>query len=144
MTGVDPASLGKAVAQRLAEVRAAMDRYSAFAFSPDDEPPPPSLGPEDAEAAARELLLRGLRTLADPLNYAFARRLSEGDAGLGELAELSGLPRLSVWERLNDLVQAGLAARSLAGDRAAITAAGRTLVDLVEEAARSAAEEHRP
>jgi hypothetical protein len=36
---------------------------------------------------------------------------------------------------VNDLVHAGLVARSLEGDRAGLTAAGQFLVELVEEAA---------
>lgn len=144
MRDVDPGLLGKSVAQRLAEIRAAVDRYGAFAFSPGDEPRPAALRPGEEEVVARELLLRALRTLADPVNFSIARRLVQGDAGLEELGRISALPRLAVWERVNDLVQAGLATRSLEGDRAAVTAAGRALVELVDDAARAAAEEHRP
>jgi DNA-binding IclR family transcriptional regulator len=67
-------------------------------------------------------------------------RLLEADTDLDALATLLGLPRLAVWERVNDLVQAGLVARSLEADQAGLTAAGEALVELVESIARAAAE----
>ncbi len=141
---MDPAALGKALAGRLGEVRAALERHAAFVFAPGEEPPGPALGPGEAEAAAREFVLRALRTAADPVNDRLLRRLAEGQATLAELAALVGLPRLAVWERVNDLVQAGLAVRSLEGDRTGLSPAGQALATLVEEAARAAAGGERP
>jgi DNA-binding MarR family transcriptional regulator len=89
---------------------------------------------------ARELVLRALRMMGDPLQYRALLRLRESDADLGALAALLDLPRLAVWERVNDLVQAGLVARSHEADQAGLSAVGQALVELVETMARGASE----
>jgi DNA-binding HxlR family transcriptional regulator len=132
-------TLGRALAPRLAEIAAALDRYSEFAFVPDAPAPSPAFAPGEELGAARELVLRALRTASDPLNDRILRRLEQGDASLHDLATLVSLPRLALWERLNDLVQAGLVARSLEGDRAGLTEAGRVLADLVGQASAATA-----
>ena len=138
----DASVVGKALGARLREIEAAVDRYAAFTFHPGEASPPPALQDGEAGEAARELVLRALRTAGDPLNFRLLARLAEGDASLAELAEAAGVPRLVLWERLGDLVQGGLAARSLEGDRAGLTPAGRAVVELVTDAARAAADEH--
>lgn len=137
---VEPQVLGEALAARIADIEAALERYGAFAFEPGGGAPAPALAPGERAAAARELMLRALRTAADPVGFAMLRRLAEGDATLDELVGLVSLPRLSVWERVNDLVQAGLAGRSLEQDRAGLTPLGRVLVGLVETAVGAAGE----
>lgn len=132
-------ALGRALAHRLAEIALAIDRYGAFAFTPGDPELPPALDPGDEREAARELVLRALRAASDPLNDRVLRRLAEGDATLRELAALVSLPRLALWERLSDLVQTGLVARSLESDRAGLTEAGQALVELVGQASEAAA-----
>lgn len=136
----DAALLGRALAPRLAEIAAALDRYAAFAFSPGGGEAPPALEPGEGAEAGRELVLRALRAASDPLNDRILRRLGEGDAALLLLAEVVALPRLAVWERVNDLVQTGLVARSLEGDRAGLTEAGATLLELVGQASAAAAD----
>lgn len=138
----DASVVGKALGARLREIEAAVDRYGAFAFRPGDAAPPPALRDGEAGEAARELVLRALRTAGDPLNFRLLAWLSEGDASLEELAGTAGVARLVLWERLSDLVQGGLAVRSLEGDRAGLTPAGLAVVELVTEAARAAADEH--
>jgi hypothetical protein len=56
------------------------------------------------------------------------------------LGELTGLPRVAVWERLNELLAAGLVGRSLEADSAGLTPAGAAVVALCEDAARAASE----
>jgi hypothetical protein len=85
-------------------------------------------------------VLRALRVVADPLSWALLARLRTGDATASALAEVVGEPRVAVWERVNDLVQTGLASRALDGDVVGLTASGEGLVDLVEELAHGAAE----
>lgn len=136
----DAALLGRALAPRLAEIAAALDRYAAFAFSPGGGGAPSALEPGEGGEAGRELVLRALRAASDPLNDRILRRLAEGDATLPGLTELVALPRLAVWERVNDLVQVGLVGRSLEGDRAGLTEAGAALVELVGQAAAAAAD----
>jgi biotin operon repressor len=135
----DAGALGRALAGRLDDIAAALDRYTNFAFLPDTEAARTAFAADEKREAAHELVLRALRAAADPLNDRILRRLDDGDAPLGELAELLELPRLAVWERMSDLVQTGLAVRSLETDRAALTPAGRALVELVEEATNATA-----
>jgi hypothetical protein len=139
--GVDPAVLGRALAARRADIAAAAARYDAFAFT---EGPPPGPGDDaagDTELVARDLALAALRAAGDPVSYALLRRMAGGDTALGELAAVTGLPRLAVWERLNGLVAAGLAGRRHEDDSAGLTPAGAALVELVEGAVAAASDE---
>lgn len=128
---VDPAVFGKALAARIADIAAAVDRYDAYAFS---ERPAPGLTGDagDPGLVARDLALAALRAAGDPLSYAMLRRMAGGDASLAELGAATGLPRLAVWERVNGLVAVGLAGRRHEDDCAGLTPAGRLLVELVE------------
>ena len=130
--GVDPAVIGKVLADRLAHIAAAADRYDAFAYS--EQPVSTEAGESDPAAAARDLALAALRAAGDPLAYAMLRRLAEGDSALADLGAVTGLPRLAVWERVNALVAVGLAGRRHEDDTAGLTPAGRALVELVEGA----------
>jgi hypothetical protein len=136
----DPAILGKALGARLAEIRAAMDRYDAFAFRPGEEPRGDGSPAGADDTAARDFVLTALRVASDPLSYALLRRMAAGDTTLADLGATAGLPRLAVWERLSTLVAAGLARRSLEADSAGLTPAGAILVALVEEATAAATE----
>ena len=144
MTGAGRTSsaLADGLAARLGELEAALERYSSFVFEPGGHAP---LRSEEsgAHVTARELVHRALRTVSDPLSYRLLEALVAGDASLDELATLIGVPRLAAWERVNDLVQAGLAARSLRGDGAGATAAGRELYEWVEELALAVVERSR-
>ena len=138
--GVDPAVLGKALATRMADIAAAIDRYDGFAFSEAAGAARES-GPDDQAGLARDLALAALRAAGDPLSYAMLQRMAGGDTPLGELGRATGLPRLAVWERVNGLVAAGLVGRRHEDDSAGLTPAGSTLVELVEGAAAAAAGE---
>ena len=136
----DATLVGKALGVRLDEIEATIERLRSFAFEPDTT----SSSSEDDEGAVldttRELVLRALRVMSDPLGYRLLRRLLDGDADLEELGKLLELPHAAVWERVNDLVQAGLVGHSLEADQAGLTAAGQALVGLVEVIAHAAAE----
>ena len=83
--------------------------------------------------AAIELTLRGLRTIADPTNFIILKALATAEThSLSRLIETTALDRLILSERLNDLVQVGLALRLIDTDHAQITAAGVNAVHLVE------------
>ena len=135
---VDPAVLGKALAERLADIASAAARYDAFAFSDRPVPDAGDDGPADSAITVRDLALAALRAAGDPLSYAMLRRMATGDAPLADLVAGTGLPRLAVWERLNGLVAAGLAGRRHEDDRGGLTAAGLVLVELVEGAVAAA------
>ena len=142
--GADPSLLGKALGPRLRDLQAAIERFGAYSFAPGEPAPPAALGTGEVGPAAREVVLRALRVAGDPAAYAWLARLAGGDGTLEELAGSAGVSRLVAWERVNDLVQVGLVARALDGDRVGLTGAGRILVDLVEEAAEAAAAELEP
>jgi hypothetical protein len=128
---VDPAVLGKALAGRMADIAAAIDRYDAYAYS--ERPAPGSAADAgDPDVVVRDLALAALRAAGDPLSYAMLRRMAGGDASLVELGAAAGLPRLAVWERVNGLVAVGLVGRRHEDDSAGLTQAGRILVELVE------------
>lgn len=127
----DLEALASAFRKRLADVRAAADKLRAFSFEPGE--PMPETGPDDDADALRDLVLRALARASDPVNYALIRHLYRGDSGTKELAEAASLPATAVKERVSDLVQVGLVARSQRGDGAGLTLGGRVLVELIEE-----------
>ena len=88
----------------------------------------------ELDTAASELALRGLRTAADTTNYSILRNLAAADsASLGQLMQSTGLGRLVLSERLNDLVQVGLATRLIDTDHAQITSAGAGVVNMIDD-----------
>jgi hypothetical protein len=135
---VDPALLGKALATRLADIAAAIDRYDAYAFSERPAPGAAAGEADDPELVARDLALAALRAASDPLSYAMLRRMAGGEASLAELGAATGLPRLAVWERVNGLVAVGLVGRGHEDDSAGLTPAGRVIVELVEASVAAA------
>lgn len=98
------------------------------------------LGGPERDRLAEEFVLRLFRVGTDPVNYALVRRLAhESSVSLPELARGVGLPPLAVAERVADLVQVNLAARSLVGDQVQATAATVALAELVESVRRELA-----
>lgn len=88
---------------------------------------------DELPEAATELALRALRTVAGPDNFVLLRALATRDScSIGQLMEITGSGRLALSEQLNDLVQVGLAARLIDTDHAQITAAGASMVRLIE------------
>jgi hypothetical protein len=122
-----------ALGARLADVEVAVDRYGSFAHGPGSAIPPPALAAGEVAAGARDLVLRALAMVADPIDHRILLRLAAGDTSLVELAALVDLPRIAVWERVNDLVQVGLVGHALEADRAGLSPAGTGLVALVDE-----------
>ncbi len=85
---------------------------------------------------AREMLLRALKLVADPVNLDLLSRLDPLDAvELPALLESTELDRVALSERLNDLVQTGLASRELVGDQVRSTPLATGLVEWVESIA---------
>ncbi len=99
---------------------------------------------EELPEAATEVTLRALRTVANPTHLALLKELTAGGScAVSHLIEITGLGRLVVSEQLNDLVQVGLAIRLIDTDHAQITAAGASLVQLVETLIAGVAEQYR-
>ena len=132
--------IGEGLATRLRELVAAMRRYDAFVGQPGQDPPPTvALCDGDEHAAATVLVLRALRTCADPVNWRLLERLTAGEAPMSELAVLLGCPGVAAWEQVNDLVQVGVVARAVEHDRVTLTAAGDGMVAMIEAMAGAAA-----
>ena len=126
---VDTGIVGSGLGSRLVDVLVAMERHEAFVFGGDDRPAPAS---SDGGVVARDFVLRSLSTMADSVNYGLMLQLAEGDAPLGDLCDHVGLGRAAVWERVNDLVQAGLVGRELERDLVGLSGSGQELVKFVE------------
>jgi len=96
---------------------------------------------EDWQSAATEMTLRALRVAADPTNYAILAFLSlHASAPVAELENATGLGRLALAERINDLVQVGLAGRNIDTDQVQGTAAGAALTGLINSISRATAD----
>ena len=92
--------------------------------------------------AAAEMTLRALRAAADPANFRILKTLSaQAAAPVAELEAACNLGRLALSERLNDLVQVGLAGRNIDTDQAQISAAGAALVGLIDSIGAATAAE---
>jgi hypothetical protein len=84
--------------------------------------------------AATALTLRALQSSADPKNYVILQALvADNSLPMDRLIATTGVGRLELTERLNDLVQVGLAMRLIDTDHAQITVAGATIVRLTRE-----------
>lgn len=123
--------LSAALALRLRDIARTLDRLDRLESGTGEW-----LTAQDDAAlagAAREMTLRALRAAADPTNFALLSFLAaHTSAPLGELERASGRGRLALNERLNDLIQVGLAARNIDTDQVQGTAAGAALVGLIE------------
>lgn len=141
--GADLDAVAAGLRARIRDLRAALERLDSFAFAPRaDGADGAGSADEPAgtpESVAREFVLRALRALADPVNHRLLSRMGTDGASIGELETAVSLPRLAVWERLSDLLQVGLAERSLEAGRAALTPAGAALVRLVDDLAAATA-----
>ena len=103
-----------------------------------------SLGESAVKEAATDMTLRALRAAADPANFAILAFLAaHASAPMAELEQAAGIGRLSLSERVNDLVQVGLAGRNIDTDHVQITAGGAALVGLIESISETTAEKLR-
>lgn len=93
--------------------------------------------------AATELALRTLRTVGDPTNFVILKTLATDEThAIDALIKTTRLGRLVLSERLNDLVQIGLASRLIDTNHAQITAAGANMVVLIEALATKVTEQY--
>lgn len=88
----------------------------------------------ELDESAEFLTLRVMYTASDRLNLSILQSLATADSmSIPSLMAEVGLGRLVLSERLNDLVQVGLATRMIDTDHAQITAAGAGMVELVNQ-----------
>ncbi|MGE5288576.1 MAG: hypothetical protein ACM3ML_15535 [Micromonosporaceae bacterium] len=143
--GLDVEATGKELGNRLRGVIAALERLDRFAIAPGREgPAEPGLPSGREREAARIFVLRALRQATDPVGWRVLQLLRDTQRSSADLAGALGCPRVAAWEAVNDLVQAGLAARAADADQAGLTAAGAGLLSFIEELAAAAAAVARP
>jgi hypothetical protein len=126
--------LARALAARLRDAAAAGEQLASFAFSEDAPAPGPELRDGEELAAAHDFLLRVLHGVSEPLSWqVLAAVAPEERVALDGLAERLALPRLTIAERVNALIQLGLMARDLEHDAVTVSPAGTALFELVCE-----------
>ncbi len=97
------------------------------------------LGADEAAraGAVTESVLRALRMASDATNFAILSLLHESvGTPIADLQTATGLGRLSLSERIGDLVSAGLASKIPEANQVAGTAAGAAIVGVVRSAGR--------
>ena len=126
--------LARALAARLRDAAAAGEQLASFAFSEGTDPPGPELRDGEEVAAAHDFVLRVLHGVSDPVSWQVLAAVVGGeDRSLDGLADRVALPRLTVTERVNALIQLGLMARDLEHDSVTASPAGEALFELICE-----------
>lgn len=123
----DLEGIANCLATRIREIAAAQERSGSFVRSSAGgtaQEAPGEDGPPGFVGVAQDLLARLCRTLGVPANVALLTLLATGDRGDSELAVETGLDALVLWERVNELIQVGLARRDLSAGRVGLTLAG--------------------
>ena len=88
---------------------------------------------DEVDEIALDMTLRALRTATDPLNFLILQRLyRENSVSMRALMEVTGLGRVPLHERVNALMQAGLAVQELESDDVRATPVTGGVVELVE------------
>ena len=122
--------LSSALAMRLRDIARLLDRLDRLESGTGKWLA--SQGEGALREAATDMTLRALRAAADPTNFALLAFLSaHTSAPIAELEAATGFGRLALAERVNDLVQVGLAGRNIDTDHVQGTAAGAALVGLI-------------
>jgi DNA-binding HxlR family transcriptional regulator len=92
------------------------------------------------DTAAQEMTLRALKIAGDAANFAILNHLAgQATMPVAQLEQASGHDRLSLSERINDLIQVGLVSREIDTDHVQITEGGAALVGLLNQIARETA-----
>jgi DNA-binding HxlR family transcriptional regulator len=94
--------------------------------------------------SAMAMTLRAMSTVSDSVNFSLLSLLASTESfSMRDLIQKSGIARLMLSERLNDLVQVGLAARLIDTDHVQITAAGADMAALINELAGNVSQNYR-
>lgn len=92
--------------------------------------------------AARESVLRTIQVASNPECFSILEALlGPENLTTGQLSEATGLGRLTLGERIGDLVSAGLVSKVPEADQVLITSGGSALVELVTASVAVAARE---
>jgi hypothetical protein len=88
----------------------------------------------EVRAIASDLVLRTLRVALEPGNITILRKLKEQpSSSFSDLVDAARLSRLSVHERVNDLIQAGLAVKDIQTGQVQGTKAADVLMTFVQQ-----------
>jgi DNA-binding IclR family transcriptional regulator len=122
----------------------AIDREDRFVAGPE-EGGAKTVGPgPDVERAAEELVLRSLRVGTEAVNLSILRELSkEVTTSFSDLLDATGLDRLTLGERVNDLIQVGLAAKDVETRSVSGTPAAAGLLGFIDETRESLVDQIR-
>jgi hypothetical protein len=126
-SAVDLELLGGALGQRVRDVAAAVRRLDGLAVA--DTGPAAS---RPVQEDVREFVLRALRIAGGRDNDVILRAVAAGTSEAAGLAQLTGRPRLALWEAVGDLVQVGLLERDPVADAVRLTAAGTAVLAMVD------------
>ena len=89
---------------------------------------------DEVRAIALDLVLRALRVALEPTNFTILRKLKEQPSvSFADLMSVTELNRLSVSERVNDLIQVGLAVKDIQTGEVQGTGAAEGLLDFVQQ-----------
>ena len=126
--------LARALAARLRDATAAGEQLASFAFTEGTPAPGPELREGEELAAAHDFLLRVLHGVSEPVSWnVLAAVAGKEHVSLDALCSRLELPRLTITERVNALIQLGLMARDLEHDGVTVSPAGTALFELVCE-----------
>ena len=130
--------LSSALAMRLRDIARVLDRLDRLESGTGEWLA--AQGGAALQEAATDMTLRALRAAADPANFAILSFLSaHTSVPMAELEKATGLGRLALTERVNDLLQVGLAGRNIDTDHVQGTQAGAALAGLIESISEAAA-----
>ncbi len=90
--------------------------------------------PDEINEIAGEMVLRAFRTALDPTNYVILQKLiKETGVPVADIMQVTGLSVLPVSERVNDLIQAGLAIKDVQTGQVQATRSAQTVIGMVQE-----------
>lgn len=127
------------LATRIREVEAAQQRAGSFVRGPivESSADQTERAAGDPAAASRDLILRVCRAVGVAANAELLTRLAQGDASDAALTEDSNGDPLVMWERVNELIQVGLARRDLSTGRVGLTASGAGVATVLDDLVRA-------
>jgi hypothetical protein len=136
------ASLGRAAARVLSYLIQVVDREDRLESGSGRFREELEADADGRWRAVEDAVLRALRLAAEPINYRILERLAKvGVIDVPDLVSLTGLPRLSIEERVSDLTSAGLAAKVTSAGQVGGTEAGTALVGLIRDAVAAGSSE---
>jgi len=124
--------------QRFRLIALVIDREDRFVAGPEEAEPTSEAPGHEVERAAEELVLRSIRVGTESVNFSILRELSKDvTIAFSDLMGVTGLDRLTLGERVNDLIQVGLATKDVETRSVSGTRAAAGLLSLVDETRES-------